>query len=285
MPGSDNRMNLVPVGLVHCSARTRKEMPPEGMAGTIEVFPPYRPALEGIEEHTHLILLGWLHLASRDLLKAVPRKISAELAEKGVFALRSPSRPNPISVSVVRLIRCRENGLLEVDNLDLVDGTPVVDIKPYQAGGDCIFSATQHDRSEKIAKMDPGAYRADLIREAVNYHGEWCPGAAVAVRLAIEATRFMGGDLRRTEVVLSPGGDPCIADALIGITGARFGSHRLDIAVPVGTDPESPILFSAPGIQLRCLVRVHGRDPAEVLSMKAYDLFCLQFTREKENKN
>ncbi len=273
-------MDLIPVGIVHSPARTTKDVPPEGMSGTVEVFPAYRPALSGIENHTHLILLGWFHQARRDLLKAVPRKISADLTEKGVFALRSPVRPNPVSVSVVRLIRYTEDGLLEVENLDLIDGTPVVDIKPYQAGGDCIFSATQHDRSEKIAKMVPGAYRADLIREAVNYHGEWCPGAALAVRLAEEATRILGGDLRRPEVILSPGGDPCIADALIGITGARFGSHRLEIDAPLGKDPASPILFSAKGIHLRCIIRVQKNDPSVILSMEAGDLFSLHCTRE-----
>jgi hypothetical protein len=112
-----------------------------------------------------------------------------------------------------------------VDHLDLIDGTPVLDIKPYQPGWDCVFSAVTQERTEKIRKLGPARYRQSLIREAVSYHGEWCTGAAIAVRMAEVATSFFG-DLRKEEVSLVPSGDPCIIDALIGITGARPGNGR-----------------------------------------------------------
>ncbi|NMA11412.1 MAG: tRNA (N6-threonylcarbamoyladenosine(37)-N6)-methyltransferase TrmO, partial [Methanomicrobiales archaeon] len=136
-------------------------------------------------------------------------------------------RPNPLSVSVVRLRGVREGRILELENVDVIDGTPVIDIKPYQTGWDCVFSATGHDRTEKIEKMGPDDYREGLIREAVNYHGELCPGAAVAVRIAEAATRILRRDLRHPQVVVTIGADPCIADALIGITGASPGNRRL----------------------------------------------------------
>ncbi|WP_243670643.1 TrmO family methyltransferase, partial [Methanoculleus chikugoensis] len=138
-----------------------------------------------------------MHEAGRDVLRAVPpRKVSSDLPEKGVFSLRSPARPNPpLSVSVVRLRGIRDDRFLLLANVDVIDETPVIDIKPYQTGWDCVFSATGHDRTEKIRKMGgPGEYRAGLIREAVNYHGELCPpGVAVGgVRLAEAAMRIFG---------------------------------------------------------------------------------------------
>ncbi|HQP72272.1 MAG TPA: TrmO family methyltransferase, partial [Methanoculleus sp.] len=165
--------------------------------------------------------------ADRSVLKAVARKISDDLPEKGVFSLRSPARPNPLSISVVRLFGVREGRYLLLEHLDLIDGTPVIDIKPYQPGWDCVFSAAGHDRTEKIRRMKPGDYRASLIREAVNYHGDVCAGVAIGVRIAEAATRILDCDLRHAGVVVAPGADPCILDALIGITGATPGNQRL----------------------------------------------------------
>ena len=222
-----HRMELVPIGLVHSSIRSRNDMPVQGVDAEVEVYPDYAGALSGIEENSHLLLVCWLHEADRGVLKAVARKVSRDLPEKGVFALRSPARPNPLSVSVVRLRSVREGRFLLLANVDLIDGTPVLDLKPYQAGWDCVFSATGHDRTEKIRKMGPGEYREGLIREAVNYHGELCPGVAVAVRVAEAAARILECDLAGPQISVSLGGDPCIAAALIGITGARPGHGRL----------------------------------------------------------
>jgi hypothetical protein len=127
----------------------------------------------------------------------------------------------------VRLLKVHDERFLEVADLDMIDGTPVLDIKPYQPGRDCIFSARRGDRSERIRKMAPLAYREELMRLAVNYHGERCCGAAMAVRMAVAASRWLGGDLRREDISLTLGTDPCMNDALIGITGARQGNGRL----------------------------------------------------------
>jgi tRNA-Thr(GGU) m(6)t(6)A37 methyltransferase TsaA len=220
-------MELSPIGLVHSSIRSRSDMPVQGVDAEIEIYPRYAGGLSGIEENSHLILVCWLHEAGRDVLRAVPRKVSGDLPEKGVFSLRSPARPNPLSVSVVRLRGIRDDRFLLLANVDVIDETPVIDIKPYQTGWDCVFSATGHDRTEKIRKMGAGEYRAGLIREAVNYHGELCSGVAVGVRLAEAAMRIFGRDLASPQVSVAPGPDPCIADALIGITGASPGNRRL----------------------------------------------------------
>jgi tRNA-Thr(GGU) m(6)t(6)A37 methyltransferase TsaA len=261
------RMEIFPIGIVHSSIRSRSDMPVQGVDAEIEVFPDYVAALDGIKESSHLILICWLHEADRNVLKAVARKVSGDLPERGVFSLRSPVRPNPLSVSVVRLCGLREGRILNLANVDLIDETPVIDIKPYQRGWDCIFSATGHDRTEKIRKMGPGEYRKSLIREAVNYHGELCPGVAVAVRIAEAAARILGCDLAVPEVAVAPGTDPCIADALIGITGARPGNRRL--RHPGGED----CIVAAPGME----VIFHLRDAPEsieaVLAAREESLF------------
>ncbi len=243
-----NDLHLVPVGVIHSSVKSPKEMPSLGVDGEIEIFPSYAEALEGIDGHSHLFVLGWMHRADRTVQKAVPRKISPDLPEKGVFAIRSPSRPNPVSLTVVKLRGVREGRILEVSFLDLIDGTPVIDLKPYQPGTDCVFSARNPDRSGKIGKIAMERYRDDLIREAVGFHGEYCPAVAVAVRMMVAATRSLGGDLMRDEITCSLGPDPCINDALIGITGARFGNGRL--LVPPGWPGTPAYRISGPELSL-----------------------------------
>jgi hypothetical protein len=100
------------------------------------------------------------------------RERSPLIPEKGVFAIRSPSRPNPVSLTVVKLRGVKEGRIFKVSFLDLIDGTPVIDLKPYQPGTDSVFSAKNPDRSGKIGKIAMERYRDDLILEAVGFHGE-----------------------------------------------------------------------------------------------------------------
>ncbi|MBN8630661.1 MAG: SAM-dependent methyltransferase [Rhodobacterales bacterium] len=94
-----------------------------------EVDPPFRPGLLGLVPGMPLILLYWTGLARRDLIVLNP---SHRAEPAGVFALRAPSRPNPVAMGVVRLLAVdRTQGLLEFDALDAFDGTPLLDIKPW----------------------------------------------------------------------------------------------------------------------------------------------------------
>lgn len=268
---------LVTVGVIRSPVKERSEMPLQGVAGQIEILPEYREALDGIEFNSHLILLCWMHQGRRYLLKARARKVSSDLPEKGVFALRSPDRPNPISFSIIRLIKRHDAGILEVDNLDLIDGTPVLDIKPYQPGWDAVFAATTHDRTEKIRKMGPFRYRESLIRETVNYHGEWCTGAAMAVRIAEKASGLVDGDLRRPDISVDPGTDPCLADAIIGITGARPGNRRIRLTGLLDRQAsmnQVKFFFS----ERICIfsVRPGDREPDAVLAADEESLFSLE---------
>jgi len=122
------------IGTIHTPWKTRAECPKNPReAGdarcTIEVDVRYAHALEGIEGYTHLVAVYFMDRARRDLVVQVPRHLGEA---RGTFALRSPVRPNPIAISVVRLLK-REGTKLTVTGLDCIDGTPLLDIKPYIA--------------------------------------------------------------------------------------------------------------------------------------------------------
>jgi tRNA-Thr(GGU) m(6)t(6)A37 methyltransferase TsaA len=99
---------------------------------TIEVDERWVPGLKDIESCTHLVVLYWMDRAPRDIVLQVPRHYGVQ---RGTFSLRSPARPNPIAMSVVRLIKV-EGGKLSVVGLDCLDGTPLLDLKPYFASTD-----------------------------------------------------------------------------------------------------------------------------------------------------
>jgi len=120
---------------------TRREDCPKNARGsdavcTVEVDERYAAALEGVATCTHLVLLYFMDRARRDLAVQSPR----HGLRSGTFALRSPVRPNPIAMSVVRLVSV-EGATLSVVGLDCLDGTPLVDIKPYFASVDAVPDA------------------------------------------------------------------------------------------------------------------------------------------------
>ncbi len=107
----------------------------------IEIDPQLNEALDGLEGFSHIIVLYWMHRASFDKkhLKAYPMG-NKDVSEKGLFAVRTPNRPNPIGKSTVRLLE-RHRNILKVKGLDAIDGSPVLDIKPYIPGYDSASDA------------------------------------------------------------------------------------------------------------------------------------------------
>lgn len=105
-----------------------------GGSSALEIGRPWRQGLVGLEPGMPLIVLCWMDRARRDLIVQAPRHRETT---SGVFAIRSPVRPNPLSVSVVRCLAIdHANGRLVIDAIDALDGTPVVDLKPWLAGVD-----------------------------------------------------------------------------------------------------------------------------------------------------
>ena len=110
-----------------------------------EIDPLYRPGLEGLEGFSDVAVLTWLDRSPRDLIVQKPRHAAQA---RGVFALRSPARPNPVGLHVVRLLAVdAASGLLRLEAIDVLDGTPVIDVKPYYAATDAIPDATRPDRA------------------------------------------------------------------------------------------------------------------------------------------
>ena len=131
-----------------CSPWTRREDCPKNMRAAREtgskaqvlVASAYRPGLRGLERTSHVIVLTWLHHSPRNLIVQKPRHADES---KGVFALRSPVRPNPVGVHVAKLLSLDiEKGELQLEAIDVLDGTPVIDLKPYLASVDSIADAT-----------------------------------------------------------------------------------------------------------------------------------------------
>ena len=121
-----------PIGIIHTPFTTLEGMPIQpagagGVPGTIEIFDEYQVGLKDLDGFSHVILLYHLHRSQGFDLEVVP---FLDTQSRGLFATRAPRRPNPIGLSVVRLDRV-ENGLLYVRNVDMLDGTPLLDIKPY----------------------------------------------------------------------------------------------------------------------------------------------------------
>lgn len=122
---------LHPIGVLHGDIGSRADAPKNysesDRTGTIEIFPEYLDGLDGIEAGQTIVVLFWLDRSDRDTLKVYPRGDRSR-GLRGVFATRSPMRPNPIAISELKVLAVDGNRL-EVLGLDILDGTPVIDIK------------------------------------------------------------------------------------------------------------------------------------------------------------
>ncbi len=219
-------LRLTPVGVVLSPVSERGAMPAGGVPAAVEVFPEFAPALVDIATNSHLIILAWLHHAPRDRLQAAGRNAPPGAPLRGVFGLRAQMRPNPIGCTVARLVEAdlaaRRLGL---DRLDFIDGTPVVDIKRYSPAIDSVFAA----RTSRDVAPPPGELQDDLVRAAVNFHGEWCAGVAVGVVLLTTALTAWAIAARHPDLRVAVGRDGDLADALQGMTGATLGNGRLTV--------------------------------------------------------
>ena len=121
-----------PIGIIHTPFKEPVGIPIQGalrpdVEGCVEIFPKYEEGLKDVEGFSHLILLYHFHLIKEHALVSRP---FLDDTPRGVFAIRGPRRPNPIGLTVVRLLK-REDSLLHIGGVDMVDGTPLLDIKPY----------------------------------------------------------------------------------------------------------------------------------------------------------
>lgn len=148
-----------PIGVVRSRFKEPRGVPiqsavAKGINGTVEVFPEFVEGLKDIDGFSHIILLCGFHLTKGFSLMVKP---FVDNKQHGVFATRAPSRPNPIGLSVVRLLSVDGN-VLHISDVDIVDGTPVLDIKPYIAQFDV-------RNPEKCGWFDTRAHKIENMKD------------------------------------------------------------------------------------------------------------------------
>jgi tRNA-Thr(GGU) m(6)t(6)A37 methyltransferase TsaA len=139
-------INLTPIGFVKNSIKERGIEDCLTVTSEIIIKEDLKEALSRIDEFSHIIVIYWMHKlppSQRSIIKVHP-KANQNLPLVGVFASRSPARPNPIGITTVKLLERRDN-VLKVIGLDAVDGTPVLDIKPYIPGNNSSTEAKTPD--------------------------------------------------------------------------------------------------------------------------------------------
>lgn len=252
---------LHPIGLVHSSVTEIHHMPVNGVPAQVEIFPEFQLALASIQSNSHLIVLGWFHLADRQRLQVTGRTPTPEEPLRGVFGLRSSDRPNPIGLNVARLLSV-DGLLLSFDRLDMLDGTPIVDLKRYSLGWDCVFSA----RTSRERRPPRGPYQAldaDLTLEAEHFHGEACQATARAADMVLAVTTRWGVSPKDSRLQIEVGRDGHLADSLQAILGATLGAGRLhvrDAATVRFLFQDQEAVYAETGELLREGNRQEGRD-------------------------
>jgi tRNA-Thr(GGU) m(6)t(6)A37 methyltransferase TsaA len=126
------KIEYQPIGVIHSPFAGLDDMPIQpsaaiGTKGTVEVYPEYEAGLKDLNGFSHLILLYHFHRSTRFKLQVIP---FMDTKKRGLFATRAPKRPNSIGLSVVKLIEI-EGRILQIENVDTLNGTPLLDIKPY----------------------------------------------------------------------------------------------------------------------------------------------------------
>jgi len=132
-----NTIQYRPIGIIHTPYKRPKGTPiqpptSKGVESDVEVFENYTEGLTDLEGFSHIFLIYHFHLSRKFSLKVKP---FLDDESHGLFATRAPSRPNAIGLSIVELIGTQKN-ILRVKNIDVLDGTPLLDIKPYVPGFD-----------------------------------------------------------------------------------------------------------------------------------------------------
>lgn len=136
VPGTAARPQLRPIGVIRSTVKTRAQAPKQGLEGApdvwIEVDSRFAECVDGLKASDEIIVITWLHQSRRETMKVHPRS-DPQNRLMGVFATRSPDRPNPVGLHPVTIRKIVKNRL-RVGPIEAIDGTPVVDIKPVLCG-------------------------------------------------------------------------------------------------------------------------------------------------------
>ena len=152
-------INFKPIGIIHSPFKQAKGTPiqplaAKGIKGEVEIFPEYIEGLKDLEGFSYIHLIYFFHLV-KDYKLIVKPYMDDDF--HGVFATRAPARPNPIGLSTVKLIKI-ENNILHIEDVDIVDGTPLLDIKPYAPKFD-------ERKPERIGWLEKNIHKLEKTRD------------------------------------------------------------------------------------------------------------------------
>ena len=166
-------MIVRPIGVIHNGYADKPERPWEEIESEIVVNQEWVEALHGIEQFSHILVLFWLDRAQseRGTRHKIRPQRREDLPEVGLFATRTMNRPNPIGLTAVRLLE-RRDSVLRVLGLDALEGTPLLDLKPYLTRGDCVPDATVPWWIEKLWSTTSSATPAPNSKPATTSLGQ-----------------------------------------------------------------------------------------------------------------
>ncbi|MFW6437091.1 MAG: tRNA (N6-threonylcarbamoyladenosine(37)-N6)-methyltransferase TrmO [Halococcoides sp.] len=193
---------------------------------TVVVDPDYAAGLYRIEESDHLQIVFYIHEAEEPTLRG-PRRYGVE---RGTFACRSPNRPSPIGTTTVELLE-RDGRELRVRGLDAIDGTPVLDVKPYAPSLDRPDEREDDRRDAPRASIERAIRnrnREALLLRAGEIHGHFCPYLALGVMAGVHAMREREATSEGMEDLLAiVETNSCFADGVQVVTGCTFGNNAM----------------------------------------------------------
>lgn len=218
---------------------------------SVVVDPEYAAGLYRIEDCDHLNVVFYVHEADEPTLRG-PRRYGVE---RGTFACRSPNRPSPIGTTTVELLE-RDGRELRVAGLDAIDGTPVLDIKPYAPSLDRPDESDDDRRDAPRAAVERAIRNRDreaLLRRAGTVHGHYCPSLAAGVMAGVHAMRELSATSAGTENLLAVvETNSCFVDGVQFVTGCTVGNGAL-IYRDVGKTAMTLVSREAPddGVRIR----------------------------------
>jgi tRNA-Thr(GGU) m(6)t(6)A37 methyltransferase TsaA len=237
-----------PIGAIHSPFKEPRDAPIQSacardIEGTVEIFPEYSEGLADLEGFSHIILIYHFHLSKGHSLRVKPY-LDSEL--RGVFATRAPARPNPIGMSIVRLVKV-EGGKLHVRDVDILDGTPLLDIKPYVPEFDSRSTEKIGWLSGKIGELpeirDDGRFcgMKSIFDTLTDQYDAWYDSA--------EGRPLYESELKCLRPLVEDSPGPILE---IGVGTGRFAMHFPDVT---GIDPSLNALKMA---EKRGVKTVHG---------------------------
>jgi len=218
-------MEFQVVGLVHSPINDPKQMPKIGVPATVEILPEYVSSFQGIERSSHLVIIGWRGPTQPTELQEDAAEARNVETHMGRRKFDRTMVPNSLILCVSRLTG-RVDGVLQLDRLDMVDGTAIIDVKPYSPLRGGAFSA--RTAGEGVLPDRPTMPTlGEMLIAAEYFHGERCLGIVLGARLMQHVIDAWGIEPRDPRLRVWTGDDGCLTDAIQAISGATIGNRRL----------------------------------------------------------